>query len=122
MTVNEYIASFPPDVRAILRRVRQVVRKAAPDAEEIISYRMPALRQGGVLVYYAAFRNHLGLYPPVRGDTRLEKAIAPYAGEKGNLRFPFDQPIPYALLGRITAFRLKQTLAKSAARRKKLPR
>jgi uncharacterized protein YdhG (YjbR/CyaY superfamily) len=119
MTVNEYIASFPPDVRAILRRVRQVVRKAAPDAEEIISYRMPALRQGGVLVYYAAFRNHLGLYPPVRGDTRLEKAIAPYAGPKGNLRFPFDQPIPYALIGRITAFRLKQTLARATARRKK---
>jgi uncharacterized protein YdhG (YjbR/CyaY superfamily) len=117
-TVDAYIASFPLEVQAILRRVRQVVRKAAPDAEEIISYRMPALRQGGVLIYYAAFKNHLGLYPPVRGDARLEKAIAAYAGEKGNLRFPFDQPIPYALIGRITALRLKQTRARATATRK----
>ncbi len=96
------------------------MRAAAPQAEEIISYGMPALRQGGVLVYYAAFRSHLGLYPPVRGDARIMKAIAPWAGAKGNLRFPFDRPIPYALIGRITALRLKQTLAKAAARRKKL--
>ena len=116
-TVDEYIAAFSPAVQAILRRIRQVVREAAPEAQEVISYRMPALRQGGILVYFAAFTNHIGLYPPVRGDADIEKAVAPYAGEKGNLRFPLDEPIPYALISRITALRLKQERAKAAIKR-----
>jgi uncharacterized protein YdhG (YjbR/CyaY superfamily) len=116
-TVDGYIAAFPPEVQRILQRVRQVVREAAPEAREVISYRMPALRQGGVLVYFAAFKNHIGLYPPVRGDAALEEAIAPYAGEKGNLRFPFDEPIPYDLIARIAALRLKQVLAKAVIKR-----
>ena len=78
---------------------------------------MPALKQDGVLVYFAAFKNHIGLYPPVSGDPDIAKAIAPYAGEKGNLRFPFDEPIPYDLIARITALRLKQDLAKAASKR-----
>jgi uncharacterized protein YdhG (YjbR/CyaY superfamily) len=119
MTVDEYIAAFSPNVQSILQRVRQVVCTAAPEAQEVISYRMPALKQGGILVYFAAFKNHIGLYPPVHGDSDIEKAIAPYAGEKGNLRFPFDKPIPYDLIARITALRLKQTLAKAAVKRKK---
>jgi len=116
-TVDEYIAAFSPEVQNILRRIRQVVREAAPEAQEMISYRMPALKQGGILVYFAAFKSHVGLYPPVSGDPGIEKAIAPYAGEKGNLRFPFDQPIPYDLIARVTAFRLKQNLAKAALKR-----
>ena len=115
-TVDEYIAGFPPAVRAILRRVRQAVRQAAPQAQEVISYRMPALRQGGVLVYFAAFRKHVGLYPPVKGNAALEKAVARYAGKKGNLRFPLDQPMPYDLMARITRFRLKQVRAKARSR------
>jgi uncharacterized protein YdhG (YjbR/CyaY superfamily) len=118
-TVDEYIAAFSPEVQRILQRVRQVVCTAAPEAQEVISYRMPALKQGGILVYFAAFKNHIGLYPPVHGDSDIEKAITPYAGEKGNLRFPFDKPIPYDLIARITALRLKQTLAKAAVKRKK---
>ena len=116
-TVDEYIAAFSPEVRRILERVRQVARAAAPEAQEVISYRMPALKQDGVLVYFAAFKNHVGLYPPVRGDSDIAKAAAPYAGEKGNLRFPFDEPIPYDLIARITALRLKQNLAKAALKR-----
>ena len=116
-TVDEYIAAFPPEVRRILQRVRQVARAAAPEAKEVISYRMPALKQDGVLVYFAAFKNHIGLYPPVRGDSDIAKAVAPYAGETGNLRFPFDEPIPYDLIARITALRLKQNLAKAALKR-----
>ena len=116
-TVDEYIAAFPPEVRRILQRVRRVARAAAPEAREVISYRMPALKQNGVLVYFAAFKNHLGLYPPIKGDADIAKAIAPYAGEKGNLRFPFDEPIPYDLIARITALRLKQDLAKAAPKR-----
>jgi len=118
-TVDEYIAAFSPEVQNILRRIRQVVREAAPEAQEVMSYRMPALNQGGILVYFAAFKSHVGLYPPVNGDAGIEKAIAPYAGEKGNLRFPFDKPIPYDLIARVTAFRLNQNLAKAALKRTK---
>ena len=116
-TVDEYIAAFPPEVQRILQRVRRVARAAAPEAREVISYRMPALKQNGVLVYFAAFKNHIGLYPPITGDADIAKAVAPYAGEKGNLRFPFDEPIPYDLIARITALRLKQDLAKAASKR-----
>lgn len=120
VNVDEYIHGFSPDVQAILQRVRQVVRDAAPDAQEIISYRMPALKQYGVLVYFAAFKNHIGLYPPITGDARIQKAIAPYAGEKGNLRFPLDKPMPYDLISRITALRVKQDAAKAESRGRKV--
>ena len=118
-SVDEYIAAFPPEVRRILQRVRRVARAAAPEAREVISYRMPALKQNGVLVYFAAFKNHIGLYPPISGDADIAKAVAPYAGEKGNLRFPLDEPIPYDLIARITALRLKQDLAKAVLKRAK---
>lgn len=117
--VDEYIAAFPPKVRAILRQVRRAVRKAAPDAKEVISYRMPALKLHGILVFFAAFKKHIGFYPPIRGDARLEKAASAYAGEKGNLRFPLDKPIPYGLIERLTRLRVKQDLAKAAAGRRK---
>jgi|WetSurMetagenome_2_1015567.scaffolds.fasta_scaffold179323_2 uncharacterized protein YdhG (YjbR/CyaY superfamily) len=105
-TNDQYIAAFPPEVQGILQCVRQVAREAAPEAQEVISHGMPAFKQGGILVYFAAFRNHFGLYPPVRGGPDIEKAIAPYAGKKGNLRFPFGKPIPYDLIARIAALRL----------------
>jgi uncharacterized protein YdhG (YjbR/CyaY superfamily) len=76
---------------------------------------MPAFRQGSMLLYFAAFKNHIGVFPPVRGDAKLEKAVAPYAGEKGNLRFPLDRPIPYDLIKRIVRLRLKQVTAKAEA-------
>ncbi len=114
--IDEYIAAFSPDVQRLLKRIRLTIRKAAPGAQKTISYRIPTFTQQGVLVHFAAFKNHIGLYPPVSGDARLEKAIAPYAGEKGNLRFPLDQPIPYDLIERIVKLRLKQNLAKAAAK------
>jgi uncharacterized protein YdhG (YjbR/CyaY superfamily) len=107
-SVDEYIAAFSPDVQAILERIRLTIRNAAPTAQETISYNMPAYTQSGVLVYFAAFKRHIGLFPPVRGDARLEQAISRYAGEKGNLRFPLDEPIPYALIERIVKFRVKK--------------
>jgi len=112
-TIDEYIEPFPPDVRAILRRVRATVRKAAPNAEERISYRMPAFAQNGIVVWFAGFKNHVGLYPPVKADAGLEKAMARYANEKGNLRFPLDEPIPYRLIERIVKLRVKQNQAKA---------
>jgi uncharacterized protein YdhG (YjbR/CyaY superfamily) len=116
-TVDEYIASFDPDVRAILEKVRATVRAAAPDAVEALSYGIPALKRNGVLVYFAAFKGHIGFYPPVKGDARLEQAAAAYAGEKGNLRFPYDKPIPYDLIGALTRLRAEQDLARSRHRR-----
>ena len=111
-TIDDYNAGFPPEKRAILEKIRTTIRDAAPDAKEVISYRMPTFTRDGVLVHYAAFKNHIGLYPPVSGDAQLESALAPYAGEKGNLRFPLDQPIPYDLIGRIVKHKLKQNEAK----------
>jgi uncharacterized protein YdhG (YjbR/CyaY superfamily) len=116
-SIDEYIAAFSPEVQSFLQRVRQVVQAAAPEAEEAISYSIPAFRQNGILVYFAAFKAHIGFYPPVRGDARLKKAAAPYAGEKGNLRFPYDQPIPYELIERITKFRVKQNTSKAATKK-----
>jgi uncharacterized protein YdhG (YjbR/CyaY superfamily) len=120
-TIDEYIAAFAPEVQAVLQQVRRTVRAAAPEAEEAISYQIPVFKQEGVLVYFAAFKNHIGLYPPISGDPRLEKAVAPYAGAKGNLRLPLDRPIPFELIGRITRLRLKQNLAKAALKAGKKP-
>ncbi|MGC1459497.1 MAG: DUF1801 domain-containing protein [Steroidobacteraceae bacterium] len=105
--MDEYIAAFAPEIQVVLRKIRQTVKAAAPDAEEIISYRMPALRLNGILVYFAAFKKHIGLFPPVRGDLSLMKAVKPYAGPKGNLQFPFEKPIPYGLIRRIVKARVQ---------------
>ena len=115
-TIDEYIADFPPEIQQILQQIRQTIRQAAPDAEEVISYRMPAFAQHGILVFFAAFKAHIGLYPPVTGDEELIKEAAIYAGPKGNLRFPLDQPMPYDLIDRIVRFRVAEHLAKAAAK------
>ena len=118
-SISEYIASCPPGVRPILKKIRATIAAAAPDAQELISYRMPAFAQSGILVYFAAFKAHIGLFPPVSGDAKLEKALEPYKGPKGNLKFTLDEPIPYDLIRRIATLRVKQNLSKSAAKRKK---
>jgi len=115
-SIDQYVAALPPEVRAILERIRDTIRKAAPKAREIISYRMPAFAMSGILVYFAAFKKHIGLFPPVSGDARLEKSLARYAGPKGNLQFPLDEPIPYALIGRIVRLRVKQDAARAASK------
>jgi uncharacterized protein YdhG (YjbR/CyaY superfamily) len=117
--IDGYVSQFPADVRAVLRDVREAIRRAAPEAEETISYQMPAFRQHGILVYFAAWKKHIGLYPPISGDKAVEKAIARYAGPKGNLQFPLDEPMPLTLIERIVKLRLKQDTEKAAAKRKK---
>jgi uncharacterized protein YdhG (YjbR/CyaY superfamily) len=109
--IDAYIAFFPPNVRTILETIRSTIRQAAPDAQETISYSIPAFKGNGILVYFAAFKNHIGLYPPIRGDAKLEKAISPYAGPKGNLQFPLDRPVPYDLIQRIVKLRVDQDRA-----------
>ena len=97
------------------RRYGLTIKNAAPGAQETISYKIPAFRLNRILVYFAAFKNHIGLYPPVKGDAKLVKAISAYAGEKGNLQFPLDQPIPYGLIERIVKFRVKQNSSKATS-------
>ena len=106
--IDAYILRFPTDVQEILRKVRETIRTAAPEAKEVISYQMPAFRQHGILVYFAAWKKRIGLYPPISGDVAIENAVAKYAGPKGNLQFPLDEPIPYNLIKRIVKLRVKQ--------------
>ena len=117
-TMDDYIATFAPDVQAVLQRIRQTVKAAAPDAEETISYRMPAFKLNGVLIYFAAFKKHIGLFPPVRGDASLMQAVQPYAGPKGNLQFPFEKRIPYALIRRIVKVRVLREREKGESKRR----
>ena len=114
--IDEYIAASAPAARSFLEKIRRVVREEAPEAEELISYRMPAFKQHGILIYFAAFKQHIGVFPPVSGNARLEKALEPYAGPKGNLRFPMDRPIPYSLMRRIVKLKLKQNVAQASAK------
>ena len=118
-TVDDYIATFVPDIQAVLQKIRQTVKAAAPEAEETISYRMPAFKLNGVLVYFAAFKTHIGLYPPVRGDDSLMRAVRPYAGPKGNLQFPLDKRIPYALIRRIVKARVLTTSETGESKRRR---
>jgi uncharacterized protein YdhG (YjbR/CyaY superfamily) len=117
--IDGYISQFPADVQGILQKVRTTIRNAAPQAKETISYLMPTFKQHGMLVHFAAWKQHIGLYPPVSGDKALEKAVARYDGPKGNLQYPLDQPIRYGLIERIVKLRVKQDATKAAARRKK---
>ena len=103
----------------MLRTLRRIVRASAPRATEKISYGIPHYDHHGRLIYFAAFKDHIGMFPPVRGDERLETALAPYRGPKGNLRFPLAAPIPYRLIERIVRLRVKQDQARSAARRRR---
>jgi len=115
-TVEEYIESFPPNVQAVLRAVRATVQQAAPQAEERISYRMPALFLNGAVVYFGAFKNHLGLFPPVE-DPALLAQVAQYAGPKGNLQFLYSKPLPLELIAAVVQARVRVNAAKAAAKR-----
>jgi uncharacterized protein YdhG (YjbR/CyaY superfamily) len=106
-SVDAYIASSPSEVRSILQAIRTTVRNAAPSAEERISYGMPAYFLGGVLIYFAAHKKHIGFYPPIR-DKSLRLLVARYAGPKGNLQFPLSAPIPHALITKIVEARVKE--------------
>ena len=115
--IDDYIAGFPPEVRKVLREVRATIRKAAPGAVETISYRIPAFKlDGRIVVFFAGFKNHIGMYPPVKGAT-LQKAAARYAGEKGNLRFPLDEKMPHALISRIVKAKVKEAQGRPTRRR-----
>jgi uncharacterized protein YdhG (YjbR/CyaY superfamily) len=110
-TMNDYITSAAPNARPVLVKIRALVKSSVPQAEETISYRVPAFKLGRIFIYFAAFKQHIGIYPPVKGDAALNKALKSYRGEKGNLRFPLDQPMPYGLIKRVVVA-LKRQYAK----------
>jgi uncharacterized protein YdhG (YjbR/CyaY superfamily) len=118
-SIDEYIAGFPQDVQEILEKIRSTITKAAPEAEETIKYQMPTFTLKGNLVHFAAFKKHIGFYPPPTGMEEFKTELSRYAGAKGSLKFPLDQPMPYDLIRKIVKFRVKENLERAAAKRKK---
>ena len=112
-TIDEYIGSFSNDVQEILEEIRFTIRKAAPDAKEKISYSMPAFEQNGILVYFAAFKNHIGLYALPSGHEAFKEELSKYKTGKGSVQFPLDKPMPFDLITRIVKFRVEENLAKT---------
>jgi uncharacterized protein YdhG (YjbR/CyaY superfamily) len=111
--VDEYIASYPSPVRDLLAEVRAVIRKAAPEAEESLSYGMPAYKTNKrPLVYFAGFRNHIGFYATPTGHSEFAKELSVYKQGKGSVQFPLDKPIPFDLISRITKFRVEENSKK----------
>jgi uncharacterized protein YdhG (YjbR/CyaY superfamily) len=116
--VNAYIAGFPPDVRAVLRKMRATIRKAAPGAEEKISWGMPAYAQDGMLTFFAAFKAHVSFFPGPSGVEKFGKELAAYGTSKGTVRFPLGTRVPYGLIARIVKFRVKENRARAASKRR----
>ena len=118
-SIDEYISAFPEDIQEKLQNIRLTIREAAPDAEETISYQMPAFRQNGILVYFAAFKNHISFFPTSSGIEKFKMDLSAYEGSKGTVKFPLDKSIPYDLISRIVKFRVEENLRKAGAKRKK---
>ena len=115
--VDEYIKAFPPSVHGNLNKLRQTIKAAAPQAEEIISYRMPAYKYHGRLVYFAAYKNHIGFYPMSGTISAFKKELSDYKGAKGSVQFPHDKPIPFGLVSKMIKFRANQNEEKLAAKK-----
>lgn len=122
MTVDEYLARVPAEMRAALEGLREAIRSAAPEAEEVISYQIPAFRQNGILVYYAAFRDHCSFFVgSLAVRRRFAAELKPFASGKGTLRFTPQKPIPRALVRRIVKARIAENAARAKAKRGSVP-
>ena len=118
--IDEYIATFPRETQVLLEQVLSTIRKAAPDAEEAISYQMPTFRLNGTnLVHFAAYKNHIGFYPTPSGIEAFKKELSVYDGAKGSVQFPIDQPMPLGLITKIVKFRVKENMEKGKSKAKK---
>ncbi len=118
-TIDEYVAGFPNDIQEVLQKIRMTIRKAAPEAEETIKYRMPTFTLKGNLIHFAAFKNHIGFYPVPTGIEKFKKELSVYKTAKGSVQFPLDKPIPFDLISKIVKFRVKENLARAAKTKKK---
>ena len=114
--VDGCIASFPEGTQKMLQKLRATIRKSASGAEETISYQMPAYKYHGMLVFFAAYKNHIGFYPGASGIKKFGKELSAYKGSKGTVQFPIDKPLPLKLIASITTFRKKENLAKAASK------
>ncbi len=112
-SIDDYIAGFPDGTKRLLEDMRRTIRTAVPDAEEKISYRMPAFYLRGILVYFAAFKNHIGFFPTSSGVEAFKSELASYEVSKGTIRFPLDKPLPLKLIARIVKFRVAENLKKA---------
>jgi uncharacterized protein YdhG (YjbR/CyaY superfamily) len=112
-TIDEYIASFPEEDQKVLQKIRMTIQNAAPGAEEVISYQMPTFRFKGILVHFAAFKNHIGFFPTPSAIVAFKKELLQFETSKGTIKFYKDKPIPYNLIAEITKFRVKENLEKS---------
>ena len=117
--IDEYIASFPKDIQEILEKLRRTIRKAAPDAEEKISYQMPTFALQGNLVHFAAYKKHIGFYPTPTGIEAFKKELSAYEGAKGSVKFPLDKPIPFDIISKIVTYRVKENLKRAEVKVKK---
>ena len=115
-TIDEYIAGFQPDVQKLLQQIRDIIRKAAPDAEEALKYRMPTFVLNENLVHFAGFEKHIGFYPTPSGIEAFKRELAGYKSAKGSVQFPLDEPVPFDLIKKMVEFRVKDTREKKAAR------
>jgi uncharacterized protein YdhG (YjbR/CyaY superfamily) len=111
-TVDEYIANQPPEIQVLLLQVRNAVKEVAPDAQEVISYQMPAFKKDTILVWYAAFKNHIGFFPKTTVMEQFKDRLVQYKTSKGTIQFPYDKPLPLELIKEIVKFRLKETAQK----------
>ena len=118
-TVDEYLSTFPPKTKSILKELRNTIKQAAPKAEELISYNMPAFKLNGMLVYYAAYKEHIGFYPTSSPIRVFKNELADYKTSKGAIQFPIEESIPMDLVKRIVKFRVNENLGKTKAKQKK---
>ncbi len=111
-TIDEYIATFTEEVQQHLKQIREVIKKTAPQAEEKIGYGMPTFTLNGNLIHFAAYKNHIGLYPAPQALEEFKEELSGYKGSKGAVQFPLDEPMPLALIERITKYRIQKNLEK----------
>jgi uncharacterized protein YdhG (YjbR/CyaY superfamily) len=117
-TVDEYLSALPENAKAILKEFRKTIKQAAPQAEELISYNMPAFTLHGGLIWYAAWKEHISLYPRTARMEASIKELSEYEGSKGTIKFAMDKPLPFSLITKIVKFRVKENLEKAKAKRK----
>lgn len=115
--VDEYIVAQPEAVQVVLNKLRSTIRSAAPNAEEVISYQMPAYKHYGMLVYFAVWQGHIGFYPTPGGIEAFKKELAAYEMSKGAIKFPLDKTIPYSLISKIVKFRVKENEMKASLKK-----
>ncbi len=118
-SIDEYIAAYPQDIQEILQKIRAVIRAAAPEAQETISYQIPTFTLKGNLVHFAAFKSHISFFPASSGVEQFKDELAGYKTSKGTIQFPLGQPIPYDLIRRVVLFRAQENLERAQAKAKK---